>query len=90
MSYCRFSEGDVYMYAGARGWICCACRLNPDLEHFADSVMASPQGALEHLFQHRTAGHEVPEYAIQRLNGEIKDAEDNKETAAEEKCPEKG
>jgi len=28
MSYCRFSEGDVYMYASVRGGIeCCACRL---------------------------------------------------------------
>lgn len=30
MSYCRFSEGDVYMYASSEGGIeCCACRLAP-------------------------------------------------------------
>ena len=30
MSYCRFSDGDVYMYASIYGGIeCCACRLAP-------------------------------------------------------------
>lgn len=29
MSYCRFSEGDVYMYPNVSGGIvCCACRLS--------------------------------------------------------------
>jgi hypothetical protein len=29
MSYCRFSEGDVYMYSSPDGIECCACRLAP-------------------------------------------------------------
>ena len=33
MSYCRFSEGDVYMYASVNGGIeCCACSLAPKVK----------------------------------------------------------
>ena len=29
MAYCRFSEGDIYLYPSAIGLVCCACRLAP-------------------------------------------------------------
>lgn len=29
MSYCRFSEGDVYLYGSEEGYVCAACRLQP-------------------------------------------------------------
>jgi len=30
MSYCRFSDGDVYLYPDVNGYICCcSCRLAP-------------------------------------------------------------
>lgn len=84
MSYCRFSEGDVYLYCGASGWICCACRLRD--KDYEDFLMASPQAALEHLLQHRTTGHVVPERAIERLQEEIRDAENHEAATEEEKC----
>ncbi len=34
MSYCRFSNGDVYMYDHYQGFICCcACRLTEKIDH---------------------------------------------------------
>ena len=32
MSYCRFSDGDVYMFASAEGIECCACRVAPPVK----------------------------------------------------------
>ncbi len=75
MSYCRFSDGDVYMYPHIDGYIeCCFCSLaQPDgyrLQHFHNH-----KDALGHLLEHRKAGHHVPQYAIDRLTVDMKRAE---------------
>ena len=113
MSYCRFSNGDVYMYPSTKGGIeCCACRLadkvvtiftpgvidetdfrwdllvgGGDLvckkcESGCDECMMhgnitfnSYQDALDHLYEHRKAGHSVPDYAFEYLK---KDMEESK------------
>ena len=101
MSYCRFSDGDVYMYASPQGIECCACRLAPLVktifteggdyplfgrigpcdcsgEGCAKCMMNgsmtfhTEQDALAHLLKHRDAGHDVPQYAIDRLEEEIR------------------
>jgi len=102
MSYCRFSDGDVYMYPHVRGGIeCCACLLTALVPTIftkgSESFMGEPldpceycggegcrrcmmhgsinfpthEEALEHLLEHRAAGHDVPEYAIRRLQEEL-------------------
>jgi len=67
MSYCRFSDGDVYMYPSGKGIIeCCACRLpGGDFRLFS-----TKQDALDHLMWHKRAGHKVPQHAIDRLKRE--------------------
>ena len=78
MSYCRFGEGDVYMYGMSDGICCCACLLSPTKGLFGlgfDMSFDGADEALDHLFEHRKAGHDVPEYAIARLTREVEDAE---------------
>lgn len=64
MSYCRFSEGDVYMYYGAAGYECCGCRLVDQHTHVS---FETPRGAIEHLKEHLREGHEVPMRAFKGL-----------------------
>jgi len=72
MSYCRWSEGDVYMYEAERGIVCMCCSLEPS-DNFGrvDVTLDTPQEALEHLEQHRDAGHVVPDCAFDQLRAEM-------------------
>ena len=71
MSYCRFSDGDVYMYNHVNGFIeCCACSLEPDNRSIA---IYTKTEALQHLYKHNKNGDKVPLYAIARLEKEIKE-----------------
>lgn len=80
MSYCRFSEGDVYMLAivdDERLW-CYACSLASMVPTVGGSEIHdnipfnTPEDALAHLETHRDKGHIVPEHAFIRLRREIK------------------
>ena len=79
MAYCRFSEGDVYLYATKRdgtGFECCWCHLamvaDADGDEWWDSItLSSRTEALAHLREHQKAGHAVPVSAIARLEAEI-------------------
>jgi hypothetical protein len=64
MSYCRFSDGDVYMYPSVEGVTCCACRLQSSSETI---YMETKEEALEHLILHQERGDSVPQYAFERL-----------------------
>jgi len=68
MSYVRFSkESDVYMYWHVDGYVdCCGCSISESwaLHSFKD--------ALKHLHEHRKRGDKVPDYAIERIQREIK------------------
>ena len=67
MSYCRLSDGDVYMFPNMNEDItCCACSLVGKSIDFP-----TEREALMHLMVHRKAGHTVPQYAIDRLLEEI-------------------
>jgi archaellum biogenesis ATPase FlaH len=72
MSYCRIgNDSDVYVLGNGDGGIqCMCCRL---LENWYDSFTCSTeQEMLEHLEQHKSVGHKVPRYAINRLRRETK------------------
>lgn len=67
MSYCRFwwNDSDVYVFASVYGGIeCCGCKLEGDL------TVNTPEEMIEHLMEHREAGHTVPEFALERLREE--------------------
>ena len=56
MSYCRFSNADVYVFMNVGGFLsCCRCWLG-DREDFY-----STEEMIAHLAEHRAAGHDVPE-----------------------------
>lgn len=70
MSYCRAGgDSDVYVMAtavkGKINWWC-VCD-NPD------NFTETREAMLEHLYKHREDGDRVPEYAIERLQKEIRE-----------------
>jgi len=89
MSYCRHAfwedigeethGSDVYLYPHVDGFVqCCGCLLSPSAEEggFRGNVNFDfKRGALAHLWQHRLAGHIVPQYAFDRLEREIVEEE---------------
>lgn len=75
MSYCRFSEGDVYLYeSGYGGYVCAACHFFPPGEGGLcrpSAHMRTLGDALAHLEEHRAVGHAVPARAFVLLAEEI-------------------
>lgn len=68
MSYCRFSDADVYLYRSSRGVECSWCPLHPGItiltfERYSD--------AIAHLDEHVAAGHDVPDYAFDGLRSDM-------------------
>lgn len=70
MSYARFGwdDSDVYVFLDGRWLECCGCSLRHNGQFYSTSNM------LDHLEEHRAAGHTVPESCIERLKA---DADDN-------------
>lgn len=85
MSYCRWSSGDVYVYADVndrKGEIrCCSCSLRfVSLpaggvydEPYPSFIARGPKEMLGHLKEHQAVGHKVPKYALTRLAAEAKE-----------------
>lgn len=56
MAYSRFSYADVYVFMSVYGSLeCCGCWLGPGWN------FGSTQAMIDHLAEHRAAGHSVPE-----------------------------
>jgi hypothetical protein len=56
MSFARFSECDVYLYADVAGYVCCCgCALGDKWDYH------SPEEVVAHMEAHRAAGHAVPD-----------------------------
>lgn len=79
MAYCRFDEGDVYVWEGERDdgtpvWVCTECLLRKADPGGArgDLGCLSRADMLKHLWIHRWAGHKVPDHAFTRLRAELK------------------
>lgn len=70
MAYARFHEGsDLYLVLIPEndGLTCTACRLTACEPWYSDTVLPTPEAALEHLRNHLAAGHKVPGYAWDRV-----------------------
>lgn len=75
MSYCRFSDGDVYVYLDYCGYLCCcACALDGGTNFHSTAEM------VRHLGEHIAAGHIVPDDVIPALEA---DREENDRYIAE-------
>lgn len=67
MSYCRFLDADVYVFASTTGaFECCGCWLG-------DHSFRTPSrtAMIAHLGEHRAAGHHVPDYVFAEFEAEI-------------------
>lgn len=75
MSYCRFSEGDVYVYKDAMGgFTCAACALSTSYSSHGlphSQNFTTRAGLYGHLLAHEDAGHDVPNGAFVRLREEM-------------------
>lgn len=56
MAYARFSYADVYVFMNVSGHLeCCGCLLSDQWKY------DSTQAMVDHLAEHRSAGHDVPD-----------------------------
>lgn len=84
MAYCRFSDGDVYLYHSSGGGIvCCDCRLKEKSGSQADPVFSRRSEVLAHIAKHREAGHVIPKKAGNVLRQEQLELGDFTESAIE-------
>lgn len=67
MSYARWSsDSDIYLFQTVEGkYECCAYML-AEIE-WDSHVMNNIQETIEHVNEHISVGHKVPQYAIDRL-----------------------
>ena len=81
MSYVRFGkDSDVYVYHHYQGFLeCCGCILDPEGEGWSFPSFKTRSEMITHLEEHKKAGHDVPEYAIDRLKEEIETIGDDVE-----------
>lgn len=101
MSYCRFGEADAYIYLSTSGLECCGCFLAPREKYpepYTDmfgitreeySLPVGPfdtaQDMLNHIAEHRAAGHYIPEDVDQRLKEEYPDLDASTAETEEER-----
>ncbi len=72
MSYCRWGNGDLYIYADVQGGLTCSgCRLLHGAGRWRDFHCTTRSEMLRHIESHRLAGHRVLEEVIARLRAEI-------------------
>jgi hypothetical protein len=75
MAYCRWGDGDLYIYEDARGGLtCCGCKLQeqPPAGFDGASFNCSTRSAMiAHIDEHRAAGHEVQKGVVDALREEI-------------------
>lgn len=75
MSYARFSEGDIYVFATFDDvYECCSCRLALAQPHaaFHDSqTFATTEAIIAHVHEHIDVGHDVPARCLERLESEL-------------------
>ena len=73
MSYCRWSDGDLYIIHAIHGFLECICC---DMEGTDSFCTTSRSEMIGHIEKHRKKGHKVQQRAIDRLIKEIKEKGD--------------
>lgn len=89
MSYCRFLEADAYIYASYQGLECSGCIMAPTekyptpyidmfgIEWEEYSLPVGPfetaREMLEHIQEHRNAGHNIPAYVDRHIKEDYPD-----------------
>lgn len=78
MSYARHGcdGSDVDVYHSSQGYVCQECSIWPPDKYRRKELhyvwtCATPAQMLEHVQAHRAAGQCVPEYALERLRGDV-------------------
>ncbi len=78
MAYCTFKEGDVHIYKAADNIrVCCYCRLTEPIKALDDKDVYENKHfdtaveVLSHIEEHKKAGHNIPQQAIDKLKEEI-------------------
>lgn len=78
MSYVRWGENSyAYIYPSRQGIVCAGCLLDGDEEEAGEFITTSRAEMIEHVEQHRKAGHKVPVKVDERLRREIAEFGDN-------------
>lgn len=71
MAYCRYGwDSDIYVYATGGGMMTCHGLGHADVDA---TYMGTPQQMYEHMTAHATAGHRVPQRALDRLREELEE-----------------
>ena len=75
MSYSRWSESDLYLFADVGGGMrCMCCKLLPEPDDpctfCPDSHLWSLDDTIQHVREHQKAGHDAPEAIIERLEAD--------------------
>lgn len=65
MSYCRWGQGDVYLFSDGIQIFCSLCTIEKERS------FKTRTAAIEHLRLHRLLGHDVPESAFEKLQEEL-------------------
>ena len=79
MAYCRFGDGDLYVYLHVDGALtCCGCLLGRiDESGYGRSFYAkSTDEMIRHVGEHVTAGHDVPVSLIAELEADRESIEE--------------
>lgn len=73
MSYCRWSDGDLYVYHDVGGFLICMCcsftPVGPTGWH-GDFTTTSRKGMASHVREHIAAGHDADEDVAKELENE--------------------
>lgn len=67
MAYCRFGQGDVFLYATGDVWVCLGCLS----WQRSDVTLTTLSDVRRHLLHHRESGHKVPQEALNMVDHEI-------------------
>lgn len=68
MAYSRFSYADVYVFMDVHGTLeCCGCSLGDEWN------FGSTEAMIDHIAEHRAAGHDVPDGLEDELRADDED-----------------
>lgn len=74
--YSKFIENDIYLLKNSLGLFCCACLLSENMDS-PGYISRNTKDMIEHLQEHVTAKHRIPQDIFSRLR------EDDKENFGE-------